>query len=230
MKSQVGDESYESFIAEKEGILQSLARRAQVSIHCPKSYFQFIKKDSMYEAIWIIVCIINLVIFIVNLIQALEDAFNSLEGVTCNKAEGAMYLFPRLRLPQKAIDAAKSVNTAPDGFYARRLLEATGIVVVPGSGFGQVSFCWSQQKYDVCSTLMLCCFWHRSAPLWFLWYRSRGHGTYGARSYRRRIRSLQSSPGSGPSMKHSWMSSVTRFSPETCMALWPCYHFQSHKF
>lgn len=82
-----------------------------------------------------------MVIFIVNLIQALEDAFNSLEGVTCNKAEGAMYLFPRLRLPQKAIDAAKSVNTAPDGFYARRLLEATGIVVVPGSGFGQVSFC-----------------------------------------------------------------------------------------
>lgn len=82
-----------------------------------------------------------MVIFIVNLIQALEDAFNSLEGVTCNKAEGAMYLFPQLRLPQKAIDAAKSVNTAPDGFYARRLLEATGIVVVPGSGFGQVSFC-----------------------------------------------------------------------------------------
>ena len=85
--------------------------------------------------------IINLVFLIVNLIQALEDAFNSLEGVSCNKAEGAMYLFPRLRLPLKAIDAAKSVNTAPDAFYAGRLLEATGIVVVPGSGFGQVSFC-----------------------------------------------------------------------------------------
>jgi hypothetical protein len=48
--------------------------------------------------------------------QALEEAFNSLEGITCNKAEGAMYLFPRLHLPQKAI----------------------GVVVVPGSGFGQV--------------------------------------------------------------------------------------------
>ena len=138
MKFQVGDESYESFIAEKDGILQSLARRAQVSIHFPKSYFQFINKNSMYEAIRMI---INLVFLIVNLIQALEDAFNSLEGVSCNKAEGAMYLFPRLRLPLKAIDAAKSVNTAPDAFYAGRLLEATGIVVVPGSGFGQVSFC-----------------------------------------------------------------------------------------
>ena len=69
----------------------------------------------------------------------MEDAFNSLEGVTCNKAEGAMYLFPRLHLPQKAIEAAKAVNAVPDAFYAHRLLDATGIVVVPGSGFGQVN-------------------------------------------------------------------------------------------
>lgn len=49
-----------------------------------------------------------------------------------------MYLFPRLHLPQKAIEAAKAVNAGPDVFYARCLLDATGIVVVPGSGFGQV--------------------------------------------------------------------------------------------
>lgn len=71
--------------------------------------------------------------------QALEDALNSLEGVTCNKAEGAMYLFPRIRLPEKAIKAAEAAKTAPDAFYARYLLNATGIVVVPGSGFGQVT-------------------------------------------------------------------------------------------
>ncbi|KAI3463190.1 hypothetical protein Pfo_019853 [Paulownia fortunei] len=74
--------------------------------------------------------------------QQLEDAFNRLEGVTCNRAEGAMYLFPRIHLPKKAIEAAKAVNTAPDAFYARRLLNATGIVVVPGSGFGQVPGTW----------------------------------------------------------------------------------------
>ena len=68
----------------------------------------------------------------------LEDAFNSLEGITCNKAEGAMYLFPRLHLPQKAIEAAKSAKKAPDAFYVTRLLNETGIVVVPGSGFRQV--------------------------------------------------------------------------------------------
>ncbi|KAM7471912.1 hypothetical protein LguiA_010095 [Lonicera macranthoides] len=72
----------------------------------------------------------------------LEDAFNKLEGVTCNKAEGAMYLFPRLHLPQKAIKASEEAKTAADAFYARRLLDATGIVVVPGSGFRQVPGTW----------------------------------------------------------------------------------------
>lgn len=50
-----------------------------------------------------------------------------------------MYLFPRIHLPQKAIKAAEAAKTAPDAYYARRLLDATGIVVVPGSGFRQVS-------------------------------------------------------------------------------------------
>ncbi|XP_047044602.1 alanine aminotransferase 2-like [Lolium rigidum] len=74
--------------------------------------------------------------------KSLEDAFNKLDGITCNEAEGAMYLFPQLSLPQKAIQAAKAANKAPDAFYALRLLESTGIVVVPGSGFGQVPGTW----------------------------------------------------------------------------------------
>jgi len=51
-----------------------------------------------------------------------------------------MYLFPRLHLPHEAVKAAEEAKSAPDAFYAHRLLDATGIVVVPGSGFGQVSF------------------------------------------------------------------------------------------
>ncbi|KAM7254555.1 hypothetical protein ACFE04_003935 [Oxalis oulophora] len=97
-----GDESYESYRAEKDGILSSLARRA----------------------------------------KQLEEAFNKLEGVSCNKAEGAMYLFPRIRLPQKAIKAAAGENRAADAFYCNRLLNATGVVLVPGSGFGQVPGTW----------------------------------------------------------------------------------------
>jgi len=67
----------------------------------------------------------------------LAKAFNQLEGVTCNDAEGAMYLFPRVRLPKKAVEEAKKHNKAPDAFYSLSLLDHTGICVVPGSGFGQ---------------------------------------------------------------------------------------------
>lgn len=33
----------------------------------------------------------------------MTDGFNSLEGVSCNFTEGAMYSFPRIRLPPKVI-------------------------------------------------------------------------------------------------------------------------------
>ena len=45
--------------------------------------------------------------------------------------------FPQIRLPPKAIEAAKKLGKAADVFYCLRLLEATGISTVPGSGFGQ---------------------------------------------------------------------------------------------
>eukprot|EP00270_Netrium_digitus_P002663 TRINITY_DN13023_c0_g1_i5.p1 TRINITY_DN13023_c0_g1~~TRINITY_DN13023_c0_g1_i5.p1 ORF type:complete len:574 (-),score=127.74 TRINITY_DN13023_c0_g1_i5:199-1920(-) len=67
---------------------------------------------------------------------------NELEGVTCNETAGAMYAFPRLHLSSHAEAAAVSLGIPADAFYARRLLDATGIVVVPGSGFGQVPGTW----------------------------------------------------------------------------------------
>jgi aspartate/methionine/tyrosine aminotransferase len=67
----------------------------------------------------------------------LVSAFNSLEGVSCQPAKGAMYTFPSITLPAKAVAAAKAAGQAPDVFYALRLLEATGVTVVPGSGFLQ---------------------------------------------------------------------------------------------
>lgn len=36
-----------------------------------------------------------------------EQIFNEVPGVTCNPVQGAMYTFPRIALPQKAIDKAK---------------------------------------------------------------------------------------------------------------------------
>lgn len=99
---KIGDESYDLFRSERDGILSSLSRRAKM----------------------------------------LAEALNKLEGVTCNEAEGAMYLFPRLDLPKRALKAADAAGRVPDTFYCRRLLDATGIVMVPGSGFGQVPGTW----------------------------------------------------------------------------------------
>lgn len=48
-----------------------------------------------------------------------------------------MYLFPTIKLPSKAIEAAKKEGHSPDEFYAFRLLDATGVCVIPGTGFGQ---------------------------------------------------------------------------------------------
>lgn len=54
------------------------------------------------------------------------EAFNSMEGFTCNPVQGAMYAFPQFVLPAKAIEAAKKAGQAPDVFYAFQLLEQTG--------------------------------------------------------------------------------------------------------
>lgn len=94
---QPGEPSYDLFLKEKMGVLESLKTRAKM----------------------------------------VADAFNSFEGFSCNPVQGAMYAFPQIKLPQKAIEAAKAANQQPDVFYAFQLLENTGICIVPGSGFGQ---------------------------------------------------------------------------------------------
>lgn len=72
----------------------------------------------------------------------LVEAYNKMEGVTCNKSQGALYTFPQVRLPQKAIEAAHAAGKQPDTFYCLQMLDATGVIVVPGSGFGQEPGTW----------------------------------------------------------------------------------------
>ncbi|KAH8729356.1 pyridoxal phosphate-dependent transferase [Ilyonectria robusta] len=68
---------------------------------------------------------------------ALHKAFDQMEGVECGEPQGSMYLFPTITLPAKAHEAAAAEGRTADEFYCMRLLEATGICVVAGSGFGQ---------------------------------------------------------------------------------------------
>ena len=55
---------------------------------------------------------------------------------------GAMYAFPQITLSPKAVAAAEAAGKKPDTFYVLELLKETGIVVVSGSGFGQVDGTW----------------------------------------------------------------------------------------
>ncbi|HON88384.1 MAG TPA: aminotransferase class I/II-fold pyridoxal phosphate-dependent enzyme [Spirochaetales bacterium] len=60
--------------------------------------------------------------------KILADGLNAIPGIVCNEVTGAMYAFPRIELPTGKTDTE----------YCMALLEATGICVVPGSGFGQI--------------------------------------------------------------------------------------------
>uniref|UniRef100_A0A7N6AWK9 alanine transaminase n=1 Tax=Anabas testudineus TaxID=64144 RepID=A0A7N6AWK9_ANATE len=65
-----------------------------------------------------------------------EQILNTVHGISCNPVQGAMYSFPRIIIPEKAVKEA-TVSQQPDMFYCMKMLEETGICLVPGSGFGQ---------------------------------------------------------------------------------------------
>lgn len=67
--------------------------------------------------------------------ETITNAFNSCENITCQPCQGAMYSFPCLHLPPKAIAAAKEAGVAPDVFYCLALLDATGISSTPGETY-----------------------------------------------------------------------------------------------
>lgn len=54
------------------------------------------------------------------------EMLNSIDGISCVKPEGAFYAFPQLR------------GIESDAHFVSELIKETGVVVVPGSGFGQV--------------------------------------------------------------------------------------------
>ena len=69
--------------------------------------------------------------------KILVDGLNSIDGIKCEPAEGALYTFPAVEIPPKAVQKAEEELMSPDTLYALSLLEEEGICVVPASGFGQ---------------------------------------------------------------------------------------------
>lgn len=54
------------------------------------------------------------------------EMMNAIPGISCVEPEGAFYAFPRIK------------NISNDAHWTSELIKETGVVVVPGSGFGQV--------------------------------------------------------------------------------------------
>lgn len=67
----------------------------------------------------------------------IHKALNQLEGVSCQPIEGAMYAFPSITLPKRALEEAKRRGLPADEMYCLDMVEEAGLVTVPGSGFGQ---------------------------------------------------------------------------------------------
>lgn len=58
-------------------------------------------------------------------------------AVSCTEIEGAMYAFPQVHFSKKFIDESKRQGKQPDFLYCLEMVNKTGIMTVPGSGFGQ---------------------------------------------------------------------------------------------
>jgi len=67
----------------------------------------------------------------------LTKELNAIPGITCERPQGAMYIFPRVELPTKFIEEAERLGKKPDFLWAKYMLEEAGVCVIPGSGFGQ---------------------------------------------------------------------------------------------
>ncbi|EAS04389.1 class I/II aminotransferase (macronuclear) [Tetrahymena thermophila SB210] len=69
--------------------------------------------------------------------QIVTESLNKMTNITCQEVEGAMYAFPSIKFGKKALAEAAKKKMEPDLFYCLNVLENTGIVLVPGSGFRQ---------------------------------------------------------------------------------------------
>ncbi len=54
------------------------------------------------------------------------DMLNAVDGISCVKPKGAFYAFPKLEIKNS------------DNHFVAELIKETGVVVVPGTGFGQI--------------------------------------------------------------------------------------------
>ena len=85
----------------------------------------------------------------------MSDRFNALAGMSCQPADGAMYLFPRIDIPPKAVEEAKKQGKEADVMYA---LELLGESATPAPCLFLPPLCpRSPLLFDLTTGSMACC-------------------------------------------------------------------------
>lgn len=69
--------------------------------------------------------------------KLLTKTFNEMINTSSNEIDGAMYAFPKVHFTPNAIESAKQAGVPVDFMYCLDMVNETGIMTVPGSGFGQ---------------------------------------------------------------------------------------------
>ncbi|KAM6412709.1 alanine aminotransferase 1, partial [Pluvialis apricaria] len=69
--------------------------------------------------------------------RRVQEVLGRAPGIRCQPLQGGARAFPRLRLPPRAQRQARDLGLEPDIFFCQELREATGMVLAPGSEFGQ---------------------------------------------------------------------------------------------
>ena len=99
------------------------------------------KGDASYDSHWAEYN--NIFLSLKERAALLARELNKVQGFSCQDVQGAMYAFPTITLPPKYVEHNAKKNKeegrklALDARWALELLEESGVVVVPGSGFGQ---------------------------------------------------------------------------------------------
>lgn len=69
--------------------------------------------------------------------KMVTERLNTIDGISCQPIEGAMYAFPKVTIKGYVMKKAISFATPADQIYCLEMVDKTGVVTVPGSGFGQ---------------------------------------------------------------------------------------------
>ena len=110
-------------LAPEPGHIKKLAQFQEGVASCVATFIQ----DAAVEALKRTDCVDSMVADYSRRRDILVDGLNAIPGITCRKSAGSFYAFANIKAFGKTSQA-----------FAEELVEKAGVVVVPGSAFGEM--------------------------------------------------------------------------------------------